>query len=817
MSILRTAPEPAALLRFLPDPPVRFPRSGAWPRALGCAALSATLALAPAPGLAQPTRPAAAAEAEEALILTVRANGVERGLFTLLRQPDGDFWVAEADFPRLNVQPLPQARRQAGGAAYYSVRALSGTALQLNEAELSLAVNFPAQELVGSQIDLSNRPPAVAPEPPGRSLILSYRLATRSQGGVLPRQFVANTQLDLRFGGLLLRQETQLDTASPGRHLARGRSQALYDDIARARRYLAGDTISNAGAYGSTITGAGLQLLKLYDLTPDLITQPTASFRASSALPAEVEVAVDGAVLSRTSVGPGPININNLLLNGGTRNVRITVVDASGRREVIEQPFLFTESVLAAGLHEYGYFLGKRSELAPDGHWRYLEPAWQGFHRYGVNDNLTVSGGGEGNADFTNAGAGLTLRSDRLGLFSADLLGSHDRRGGSTARGWAARYTYFSPAWAMLLGRRQFEQGFRTFTTSAELPFPRRETTIGLSTRIYGATVSADFVRTEDERDVRDTRIARISHQLTPRTLLGAEYQTTRINGQDGWSASIFLRTQLDGPYWVSATARAASGNHGLDLETGKTLEPGEGFGYRVGTTTVVAPGSASTLALASANWNLRSTSFEASTSAPLHGDGTSFTEVAMAGAVVGVDGAFGFTRQVSDSFVLARVGVPLPGIDVFLNSQLQGKTDADGKLFLPDVGSFGRQDVSLNDRQVPLQYNLQRRQRTVLPVFRSGTAVDFGGARVRAVAGTAWQLTGGQRVAIGGRSWSLRGPAGTLQIETGRAGDFYLENVEPGHYAGALDVGDRALACRVDIPDFPEAVRELEEGIRCE
>jgi outer membrane usher protein len=580
---------------------------------------------------------------------------------------------------------------------------------------------------------------------------------------------------------------------------------------------VAGDTLSTAGAYGSAITGAGLQVLKLYDLTPDVITQPTASFRASTPLPAEVEVAVDGAVISRTSVAPGPIAINNLLLDGGTRSVRVTVVDASGRREVIEQPFLFTESVLARGLHEYGYFVGKRSELASDGHWRYLEPAWQGFHRYGVSDHLTVSGGGEGNADFTNLGAGITLRSDRLGLFSTDLLGSRDRRRGTAASGWSARYTFLSPTGAFTVGRRQFEDGFRTFATTPDLPFLRRETSIGVSTRVLAANLSADFVRSEDAREVRDTRLVRLSTQLTRSTLLGAEYQTTRVNHQDGWAVNVFVRTQLDGGTWLGATARAGAGTRGLDVEAGKQVEPGEGFGWRVGTTSTWGSGVDGTLALASANWNLRSTSLEVFASAPVQGPGAAFAEVAASGAVVGVDGSFGLTRQVTDSFVLARLGVPLAGVDIFLNNQLQGKTDAEGKLFMPDVGAFGRQDVSLDAKQLPMQYNLQQRQRTVMPAFRSGTVVDFGGTRIRAVAGMAWQVRGAQRVPIASRAWTLRGAAGTLAIETGKAGDFYLEDAAPGRYAGSLEIGGRAQACRLEIPDVAEAVHELKEGIVCE
>ena len=62
-----------------------------------------------------------------------------------------------------------------------------------------------------------------------------------------------------------------------------------------------------------------------------------------------------------------------------------------------------------------------------------------------------------------------------------------------------------------------------------------------------------------------------------------------------------------------------------------------------------------------------------------------------------------------------------------------------------------------------------------------------------------------------------MSGPAGTLNIETGTTGDFYLEDAPPGSYRGMVQVGSRTYACQLAVPDFAEAVLELKEGIVCE
>jgi outer membrane usher protein FimD/PapC len=203
--------------------------------------------------------------------------------------------------------------------------------------------------------------------------------------------------------------------------------------------------------------------------------------------------------------------------------------------------------------------------------------------------------------------------------------------------------------------------------------------------------------------------------------------------------------------------------------------------------------------------------------SAPVSGGGSHYGEVALSGAVVGVDGYWGVTRRVADSFVLARLGVPQAGVEVSVNNQVQGRTDAQGQLFIPQVGAFGRQDITINDKQLALEYNVRETRRTIAPAFRSGTVVNFGAHKMHAVAGTAWQLRAGQRLPIATRAWEMRGPKGSVQVEAAGSGDFYLEDVAPGSYRGELQLDDRKYSCRMTVPEFEEVVLDLKEGIVCE
>jgi outer membrane usher protein len=758
------------------------------------------------------------AQAGEEIIVSVRANGVARGEFTVIQGPGGDFWVLPEDLLRLQVKPDPGARRAVGAATYYSLRALGATALTFDEANLALLLDFPPSQLEPTRLDLSRRPAPLPLTVPPTSTILNYRASVRQIAESAPTQLRLATDLNVRVGEVLLRQEAMVETGRDLPAFARGRTQLLWDDRIEGRRVLAGDQLTAGGPFGTVFPGAGISLTRLFGITPDVLRQPTAAMQVSASTPSQVEVSVDGSTVYRNTVAPGPVALENLYHYGGTRTVRVTVTDASGRREVYEQPFFFTDTVLAKGMQEYSYFAGKRAELGLDDRWRYREAAWQGFHRYGITNSATLEAGGEGNEDFGSGGAGISLRHDTLGLISLGMLGSVDRVADRSAQGWSARYTYVTPQVTLFAGRRRLEPGFRTFGTVASSVGLLAETRLGASARLSPAAgLSFDYTRTQETTGPRSSFAARLSSTLNRRTSLYTEFTSSRTAGQRDWAFNVYLRYEIEQQQWVGGTYRAGRNFQEVDLEAGKQVEQGEGFGYRVGTTTSRTEGRADDFAHASAIWNLRQATLDFNGSTQLRGGNARYLEAGISGALVGVQGYVAPTRSVNDSFAVARLGVPQAGVDVFLNNQVQGKTDERGELLIPNVGAFGRQDVSLDDKQLSMEYNIARTRVTIAPAYRSGSVVEFGGRKLRALTGLAWLVEGGKRKPVASRTWVLGGQDTQLKIETAPSGDFYLDDAPAGRYTGTMDIDGTSYKCRMTIPVFEEPVHELQEGILCE
>jgi outer membrane usher protein len=776
---------------------------------------TAAASVAAGPGAqAQPGRPAT-----EQLIANVRANHVDRGEAVLLRQPDGDWWIAAADAQKLRIPLQESARRRWQDEAYVSLRALGAVSLAFDEAGLALEILFPQAMLPETRIDLSTRPPPVPAPEQQLSLIMSYRLGVRPDtgaGGGTAANLLAD--VNLRVGKLLLRQELSLDKvpATGGTMARRGPTQAIWDDLGRGTRTVVGDTISSAGAFGSTITAAGVGFSRLFSLTPDVIVQPTAAFRTSASGPSDVEVSVDGTTLYRSRVPPGPVALDNLLLFGGSRTVRVTVTDPSGRREVIEQPFLFTDAVLAAGLHEFAYFAGRRSVLGSTNEISYAEPAWQAFHRYGASDRVTVSAGGEGNRGFSNAGAGAALRSDVAGLFAGEVLASRDQETGATARGWATRYTYQTLHGAVQLGRRRYGEGYRTFGTTAQAPFLRSETAVSASTRLLGGVVSGSVARQLDALGPKQSTSLRWSRTFSSRVSFSADLLRTRFPTGPYWSATAYLRFNLDPEHWVTATTTAVPGSRVTDVSTGRQLLSGEGFGWRVGTSHADTDAGSATAAFGAASWNARSATVDlyARSSA---GAAPGYTEGVVSGSFVAAQGWAGFTRPVQDGFAVARLGVPQEGIAVRLNNQLQGTTDASGLLLIPNVGSYGLQTLTVDEKALGMEYLLPEKNRSFSVPYRGGATIDFAARRQQALVGPAWLLQPGGPVRLATGEFVLSGPGGRIAVAVSRSGEFYLENIEAGTYTGAADVGGRRLRCTLTVPRTTELVSTSKEGLRCE
>jgi outer membrane usher protein len=185
-----------------------------------------------------------------------------------------------------------------------------------------------------------------------------------------------------------------------------------------------------------------------------------------------------------------------------------------------------------------------------------------------------------------------------------------------------------------------------------------------------------------------------------------------------------------------------------------------------------------------------------------------------VAGGLVAIGGAVHLTRAVDDSFAVIRTpGVA--GVRGYINNQEVGRTDARGDLVVPNLLSYYGNRVSIQDQDVPLDYQVEATERAIAPWFRSGALVTFPVKRIQAITGTIRLQMGEQVLVPAFGELTVTVDAHTFESPVGKQGEFYLETLAAGRHPAVLRY--RQTVCRfvLDLPESPEPFLKLGE-LRC-
>jgi outer membrane usher protein len=184
-------------------------------------------------------------------------------------------------------------------------------------------------------------------------------------------------------------------------------------------------------------------------------------------------------------------------------------------------------------------------------------------------------------------------------------------------------------------------------------------------------------------------------------------------------------------------------------------------------------------------------------------------------GAVSWTRGQVFFSRPVGSSFALVEVE-DLGGVDVMLNNQLIGTTSKDGRLLVPHLNPYYGNRLAINDRDIPVNYEIPRLEQVIATPFRGDGTVSFKVRTLQAFTGVLNIVNGNQ--ARPAEYWGLRYSVNGEVKETviGRSGVFYFENTPAGPLTVDIFSGEQNCQLTLEIPDTPEIHVDLGES-NCE
>ena len=809
------------------------PRNGAVPakapvparRASPTAAQAQTPGRAPtsAQALTIAQAPAAGIEVSsplEPIIVTVSVNGVARGTVPMLRDQKKRLFVPATDFRLWNLAIPGSTLVRLQGIEHVYLGGVPNLQARFDENRIALEITVPAQELPKSTIDLRwHYQDALRPTQP--SAFFNYALTVTGDESFDSSRTQITTEMGGRMGDALFYNAGNYIDGAGNRGYTRLQTNLTYDRRDSLQRLIAGDFFTPVRELSASVPMGGVSFTKYYPMDPYFIQYPTLNLNTMATLPSQVEVRIDGNVVARQQVQPGPVDIVNITGYTGARNVQVVVRDAFGREQEFQQPFYFTDFALREGLHDYSYNLGVLRENYGVESNDYDKLAFSGFHRYGFTDNLTLGLRGEAREGMVNAGPIGTVLLPGAGIVGAGASVSNGE--GDTGYAGSFFYSFVARQFSVSANARHFGDDYRLLPRGEPTQTRNFSSATVTYTPARWGTISTSYTVTEP-RNLESLHAWNVGYNVSlfgGRGILTLGY-TKNTGLINDWTGSVVFRYLVERDYSVVASAVRTGNFKNQAVSFEKTTPVGEGFGFSIGPGRTESPEGTSTLANAYGQYNGRYVALQgeyrgSSNDRVRRG----VTGVSVASGIGYVPGRLFISRPLTDGFAVVKVG-DVPDVPVTANGQFQGTTDERGEVVVSSMISFYDNYIGFQQRGVPLDYTFKSTQLLVSPAFRGGSYLEFDVKKIRAVLGRLEREVKGKRVPIefrelkvmrvgvDKRSWeALYGPDFFIQSFTAKGGEFYIEQLEPGEWLLQVE-GDGACIAKVRVPETEEALTEL-------
>jgi outer membrane usher protein len=758
------------------------------------------------------------------IVVNVQLNGIAKGDFVAYLAAGGDILLPTRELVDMGV-PKPEGRVfSIDGETWLSLKSIAGAKFNFNEKTLTLDLRLPPSMLPAEKFDVGAMLPKTPVQRRDPGGFFNYGVSyTHTQDA--QDTFNVTTETGVNLGDWLLLDNHSMSNTNEQERSVRLQSQLIYDQPDDLRRWIVGDTFASSGNLGSSLNLGGISLSKLYQINPYLVKTPLAAVAGAVTLPSTVDVYMDGARVLSQNVAPGNFNLQNLNSYSATglRNVDIVIRDAFGNEQHIGFPYFFTDQLLAAGLQEYSYNLGFLRDNYGLRSFDYGAAALSAFHRYGVNDNLTVGAGIDATRNHVNMDPRFILNTVAAGIVGLDVSYSHDRPDGApsqSGRAASLSHTYVAGSLSSQILVQRYSQDYAVLGLPATSP-PKLQASAGVS---YGSrnagTWSVNYSVGTVYGGLNDQHTTTLGYTRTLLPTVSLMINVGRqLQGTAGYTAFIGLSYfSANGQQASASHQRLYTGDTSDQLQFAKTPPIGEGLGYRLIAERNVTSGVPNENISPFVQYNTRDNIFIAQGTDFVNGTtgAANFYELSAAGAVAVIGGGAYLSRPINDSFGLVHLDPPLVGVRVSRSNAPIGTSDASGNVFVPVLGSYQANEVEIEPKDIPLDYTVAQTAQKIRPPFRSGEVAVFKLAKVRAITGVLKLRRDGELTPLENVDLKLVKDSSSVPLSTVRDGNFYIENLAPGRYTAQLKVGEKACRLELTVPDSAEIVAELGDVI-CE
>lgn len=795
---------------------------------LACGLFLVGLGVQPLPCTAVTPELVATALTADTTVLRVFLNTEDKGDFFVGITPGLDYLIKVADLRTMGFKAPDGMSSVLDGELHIALKSMRGVSFEFDTRQSALKITADPQLLAGQALALKRDDLIRGAVLQDSSAFLNYALTSTQSGFTSGNQLGVAAELGIRWGDfLLLGSGNTAADINNQRRFIRLQTSVTTDDRDTLQRVVFGDFFTPALEFGNGVGLGGLSISKLYGLNPYFTRFPTKRINGVVATPSDLEVFLDGQRIRSERIRPGEFELRDLVAYGGARNVQVQVRDAFGRVQRLDYSLYFSDQALQRGLQEYSYNVGAlRRNFGQESN-NYGPLALSAFHRYGFTDAITAGLQAEASKDFYNVGPQATLALGNAGIINAALSVSTLR----ARRGMAAlmSYSYQAPLFSLGVSVRRDWGTFASLGDPITVSNRKYEASIAASYSLnrfgsvsiaYSVLAARDGFATPDADPLQPVNAALLGNRRV--TSLGysvplvsgrASLQASLSHVNDGNSrneAFVGVIYFLDQDYSLASSLRGTRTDHTEQLQFTKNQPVGEGLGYIANASN--ATGNLGGGAQASGRIQYNAPAFIVQGDlGQRRGSGQTVTDsrVSVSGGVALVGGQLAMGRPVTESFGLVKVG-ELEGVAVAVNGQPVGRTDANGTVFIPSLTPYYDTDITIAPETVPIDFAIPSTLKRVSPSLRSGAVIDFGVTRIQAFSGRLLDGRGGKPEPLEFNEIRLETPGRPLSLQTGRGGEFYIENLKPGRYAASVVGGTKPCRFDITIDATPETFVEL-------
>jgi outer membrane usher protein len=709
------------------------------------------------------------------VFLAVSLNGKDQGVVPFIREGNSLF-LSEEYFKAWRFAQTGAEVREFNDQRFLSLSAISGLRVIIDEARQSVSLEAPAALFSPSIIE-ANAGTRIRLSPSTFSAFLNYELNAEQLNSTTSLNSFAQTGISDRWGVLTNSVTSEITTAPSQENdrMVRLDTSFVHDGLEGLTRLILGDGITRGSEWARPIRFGGVQFGTNFGLRPNFITFPTPEFSGQAALPSTVQAYVNNAIRYSGNVPQGPFDIRQIPVVTGAGEVRFVTTDILGVQRSVTTPYYVSSRILREGLEDFSFETGLVRQDYGINSFSYGNPLAMGTYRRGLTDALTIELHGEANQDDQVAGAGLVWVAPFVGEFGAHLAASRSPSGDGYLG--QASYTRLGQWWSISLSYQAATTNFTQIGT--ELAIERIVTQAqafgSVSLGRYGS-LSASYTELE-MGDRTGSRVASLNYDLPLADVayLNAFVLLDRTTGMGGTSTTFGFQLTLPLGERDSASVSLSDSDGRLDPRAEFRRDPpfGTGVGYRA--------------SLAPAQYNRADgqivwrNDISTLTGEVADTKGGVATRLQANGSLAYAGGKFFAARELGDAYGVADVS-GYPGIRVYQENQLLGRTDSSGRLAIPALRPYQENAIRIEAADLPFDTQISHDAQVVVPSLNGGVVADFPiqksqTALVTLVGPDNLELQPGISLTVDGH------PDAAF---TGRGGQVFITNARDGMILGA-------------------------------